>query len=57
MFNKEELQLILSALRYTTENGYCDAQEMADQGQQEALTEYLSMHKIIDKIFFEITGV
>jgi len=43
----EELELVLSALRYTTEYGYTLAQ---DNDWKEMLEEYQAMYRVYDKL-------
>ena len=43
----EELELVLSALRYTTEYGYTLAE---DNGWKEMLEEYHAMYRVYDKL-------
>ena len=48
--NPDELELILSALRYTTENGYTLAQ---DNDWKEMLEEQLALYRVYDKLIEE----
>lgn len=45
--SSEELELVLSALRYTTEYGYSFAH---DSDWKEGAEEYHSMYKVYDKL-------
>ena len=45
--SSEEIELLLSALRYTTEYGYTLAQ---DNDWKEMLDEYHSMYRVYDKL-------
>lgn len=48
--SNEEIELLLSALRYTTEYGYTLAQ---DNDWKEMLDEYHSMYRVYDKLIEE----
>ena len=48
--SSEEMELLLSALRYTTEYGYTLAQ---DNGWNEMLDEYHAMYRVYDKLIDE----
>ena len=48
--NDSELELVLSALRYTTENGYSFAHET---DWKEGVEEQMDMYRIYDKLIEE----
>ena len=45
--SSEEMELVLSALRYTTENGYSFAH---DSDWKEGVDEYHAMYRVYDKL-------
>ena len=54
--SSEEMELLLSALRYTTEYGYSHVDEEYVEGGRywkEAMDEYHSMYRVYDKLIDE----
>jgi len=50
VLNSDELELVLSALRYTTENGYTFAH---DTDWKEGVEEQMALYRVYDKLIEE----